>query len=46
MDEIELPIRKCLGVNGSKSFGPDDSGLNAVEFNITSVWVIIVQNSS
>lgn len=42
----ERPIRKWPGVNGAKSEGSIDNGVNGREFIIASIWANSVDNSS
>ncbi|GFS64472.1 hypothetical protein TNCV_3956211 [Trichonephila clavipes] len=43
---IDLPIKKCAGVNTSKLSKSLDIGVRGLEFNIPSTWIITVSNSS
>ncbi|KAF2882705.1 hypothetical protein ILUMI_23438 [Ignelater luminosus] len=38
----DFPIRKCLGVSGSKSLGLSDKGVNGLELSIDSILVSTV----
>ncbi|GFX07870.1 hypothetical protein TNCV_4161391 [Trichonephila clavipes] len=43
---IDLPIKKCAGVNTSKLSKSLDIGVRGLEFKIPSTWIITVSNSS
>lgn len=40
------PIKKCGGVKGCNSFGPDGNWHNDLEFRHVSIWIRTVLNSS